>query len=157
LPSKRDIEKMKHLNIEGYAYFVTTNVQNKQKVFLDTKLADIVISALFFLRDKGYYRLCSFVVMPDHLHIIILPQKNKSISQIMHSLKSYTAKKINDLLGLSGKVWQDGFYERVIRSEDDLREKAGYIENNPVRKKLVEEPESYLYSSAHCREMMDYF
>jgi REP element-mobilizing transposase RayT len=151
------VKKLKHINLEGHAYFVTTNAQHKQKIFLDTRIADIVMSALFFLRDKGYYRLYSFVIMPDHLHMIILPQKNKTLSQIMHSLKSYTAKKIIDLLGRSGKVWQDGFYERVIRREDDLREKAGYIENNPVRKKLVEEPESYSYSSAHCREMMDYF
>jgi REP element-mobilizing transposase RayT len=75
----------------------------------------------------------------------------------MHSLKSYTAKKINNLLGRSGKIWQDGFYERIIRNEDDLREKAIYIENNPVRERLVEEPEKYFYSSARYREKMDYF
>lgn len=151
------MNKLKHIHLEGYAYFVTTNVQHKQNIFLNSKIADMVLSALFFLRDKGYYRIYCFVIMPDHLHMIILPLKSRTLSEIMHSLKSYTAKKINDLLGRSGKVWQDGYYERVIRSEDDLREKAAYIENNPVRKKLVEEPESYLYSSAHCREMMDYF
>jgi REP element-mobilizing transposase RayT len=151
------VKKIKHINLEGYAYFVTANVHHKQKIFLNAKIADMVLSALFFLRDKSYYRFYSFIIMPDHLHLLILPEKNKTLSQIMHSLKSYTAKKINDLLGRSGKVWQDGFYERVMRNEDDLREKASYIENNPVRKKLVEHPETYLYSSAHCREKMDYF
>ena len=136
---------------------MTTNVCRRQKTFLNSQIADIVLSALFFLRDKGYYQLYSFVIMPEHLHLIILPQNKKTLSQIMHSLKSYTAKKINSLLGRSGKIWQDGFYERIIRNEDDLREKATYIENNPLRKNLVEEPEKYFYSSAHHREKMDYF
>ncbi len=143
--------------MEGYAYFVTTNVYQRQKIFSNSKIADIVLSAIFFLKEKGYYRLYSLVIMPEHLHLIILPQNKKTVSQIMHSLKSYSAKKINNILGRSGKIWQDGFYERIIRNENDLREKAGYVENNPVRKKLVEEPEKYFYSSAHNREKMDYF
>ncbi len=143
--------------MEGYAYFVTTNVYQRQKIFSNSKIADIVLSAIFFLKEKGYYRLYSLVIMPEHLHLIILPQNKKTVSQIMHSLKSYTAKKINNILGRGGKIWQDGSYERIIRNQEDLREKATYIENNPVRKNLVEEPEKYLYSSAHYREKMDYF
>ncbi len=156
-PANKIVKKLKHINLEGYAYFVTTNIYHRQKIFSNSPIADIVLSALFFLRDKGYYRLYSFVIMPEHLHLIILPQNKKTVSQIMHSLKSYTAKKINNLLGRSEKIWQAGFYERIIRNQDDLREKAIYIENNPVRKKLAEEPEKYFYSSAHNRERMDYF
>ena len=156
-PANKIVKKLKHINLEGYAYFVTTNVYHRQKLFSNSKIADIVLAALFFLREKGYYRLYSFVIMPEHLHLIILPQNKKTVSQIMHSLKSYTAKKINSLLGRDGKIWQDGFYERIIRSENDLSEKANYIENNPLRKKLVEESEKYFYSSAHNREKMDYF
>jgi len=151
------VKKLQHINVEGYAYFVTTNVYHGEKIFSNPKIVNIVLSAIFFLKEKGYFRLYSFVVMPEHLHLIILPQNKKTLSQIMHSLKSYTAKKINNLLGQSGKIWQDGFYERIIRSEGDLREKTTYIENNPVRKKLVEAPEKYFYSSAHHRERMDYF
>jgi REP element-mobilizing transposase RayT len=151
------VTKLEHINLEGYAYFVTTNVYHRQKIFSNPKIGDIVLSAIFFLRDKGYYRLYSFVIMPEHLHLIILPQNKRTVSQIMHRLKSYTAKKINNLLGRSGKIWQDGFYERIIRSQDDLREKATYMENNPVRKNLVAEPEEYSYSSGHNREKMDYF
>jgi putative transposase len=73
----------------------------------------------------------------------------------MHSLKSYTAKRINSLLGRKGRIWQDGFYERVIRNEYDLTEKARYVEGNPVRKGLVDEPQRYLYSSACHRDRMD--
>jgi REP element-mobilizing transposase RayT len=151
------VETLRHIHLEGHAYFVTTNVYNRQKLFSNPQIPGIVLSALFFLREEGYYRLYSFVIMPDHLHIIMLPQESKTVSQIMHSLKTYTAKIINDLLGRSGKVWQDGFCERIIRTESDLREKASYIETNPVRAKLVDSPETYLFSSAHCREKMDYF
>jgi REP element-mobilizing transposase RayT len=151
------VESLRHIHLEGHAYFVTTNVYKKQKLFSNPQIADTALSALFFLREETYYRLHSFLIMPDHLHMIIIPQESKTVSQIMHSLKSYTAKKINDLLGRKGKVWQDGFYERIIRTEDDLREKASYLETNPVRAKLVEDPETYLFSSAHCTEKMHYF
>jgi REP element-mobilizing transposase RayT len=156
-PANRIVKRLKHINIEGYAYFVTTNIYHRQKIFSNPEIANIVLSAIFFLKEKGYYRIYSFVIMPEHLHLIILPQNKKTVSQIMHSLKSYTAKKINNLLGRSGKIWQDGFYERIIRNENDLREKAIYIENNPVRERLVEEPEKYFYSSTRYREKMDYF
>ena len=105
--------KLKHIELEGHAYFVTTNVYHAEKILSDPRVADIVLSAIFFLRGKEDLRLYAFVIMSDHLHLIILPQGGKTVSQIMHSLKSYTAKKINRLLGRSGKVWQDGFYERV--------------------------------------------
>jgi REP element-mobilizing transposase RayT len=156
-PANRIVKRLKHINIEGYAYFVTTNIYHRQKIFSNPEIANIVLSAIFFLKEKGYYRIYSFVIMPEHLHLIILPQNKKTVSQIMHSLKSYTAKKINNLLGRSGKIWQDGFYERIIRNENDLREKAIYIENNPVRERLVEEPEKYFYSSTRYSEKMDYF
>ena len=149
--------KLKHIELEGHAYFVTTNVYHAEKILSDPRVADIVLSAIFFLRGKEDLRLYAFVIMSDHLHLIILPQGGKTVSQIMHSLKSYTAKKINRLLGRSGKVWQDGFYERVIRNEADLTEKARYVEGNPVRKGLVDEPQEYVYSSAHHRGRMDYF
>ena len=147
--------KLKHIQLEGYAYFVTTNVYGGQTLLSEPKVADILLDAIFFLRAKRYFRLYSFVIMPDHLHLIILPQCKRTISQVMHSLKSYTAKKINNLLKRKGKIWQDGFYERIIRNEDDLREKARYIEGNPVRKGLVDEPQEYIYSSAHNRDRMD--
>jgi REP element-mobilizing transposase RayT len=136
---------------------VTTNLCGGQRTLADPRIADIVLSAIFFLQQKEYFRLYSFVIMPDHLHLIILPHGKRTVSEIMHSLKSYTAKKINSLLGREGKIWQDGFYERIIRNEDDLREKARYVEGNPVRKGLVEEPQEYVYSSAYHRDRMDRF
>lgn len=72
-PTNKTVKKLKHINLEGYAYFITTNAYQRQKIFSNPKIADLVLSAIFFLKEKGYYRIYSFVIMPEHLHLIILP------------------------------------------------------------------------------------
>jgi len=84
--------------------------------------------------------------MPDHVHAILTPQPTEagtdwSVSQIVHSLKGYSAHKIDEHRQRKGSVWQRGFYERVIRSEADLRQKVQYVWENPLRAGLVWEPD----------------
>lgn len=86
--------------------------------------------------------------MPTHFHGIFLTSNKGTISEIMRDLKGYTAKQINEWHNrINISFWQDGFYDHVIRNQKDLEEKLNYIHYNPVRAKLVEEPEEYLYSS----------
>lgn len=68
-----------------------------------------------------------------------------SLSEILYSIKSYSAHQINRLLGRTGALWQDESFDRLIRSETDLAGKWTYIRNNPVKKGLVESVEEYPY------------
>jgi hypothetical protein len=67
----------------------------------------------------------------------------------MHSLKSYTANRLNRLLGTNGPVWQQSFFDRVIRDEVQLETAVRYIHENPIAAQLVSVPSEYAYSSAH--------
>jgi len=90
-------------------------------------------------------------VMPNHVHSLIEMVKGYSLGGILHSWKSYTAKKANWILGRSGQFWDEDYYDRYIRDDDHLRIAIGYIEQNPVKSRLVTDATQWKYSSARRR------
>ena len=134
---------------------VTTNTANREPIFANNKAVDIVMEAILFGRKQQWYYLLAFVIMPDHLHLVIIP-KDKNISECMKSIKGFTAKKINEVLGREGAIWQSGFYDYILNSEDMILTRIRYIEENPVRKGLVINPEEYKYSSSGYRGKTDF-
>ena len=100
------------------------------------------------LRANGRkYKLYAAVVMPDHVHLICLPlaDENGSISipEIMRTVKSESAHRINKALGRTGRVWQDESFDHVLRGNESFEEKLEYIRQNPVRRGLAERAEEY--------------
>jgi REP element-mobilizing transposase RayT len=87
---------LKRLNLKSYPSFVTTKTINNYSFFNNPENAEILISTLYFGRKNNWFSLIAFVVMSDHLHLIIIPQK-KNISQAMHSIKSFSSKAINKI------------------------------------------------------------
>jgi len=89
------------------------------------------------------------VVMPDHVHLIFVPQINQaamevySLAEIMDAIKGASAHRINKELGRKGKVWQTESFDRVLRSSESLDAKIAYVLENPVRKGLVSYPLEY--------------
>ncbi|MBI5844806.1 MAG: transposase [Deltaproteobacteria bacterium] len=96
------------------------------------EIARIVESALFYFNGERYF-LHSWVVMPNHVHVLVTPMGINIMSAIVHSWKSFTAKEANRLLGRKGVFWQEEYFDRVIRNETHFRAVVEYIEYNPVR------------------------
>jgi len=95
----------------------------------------------------GHFQLHHYAVMPNHVHLLVTPAV--PVSKLMHSLKRYTAREANRVLGLSGKpFWQDESYDRLVRDHSEFDRIARYIEWNPVRSGLAAVPEAYAWSSA---------
>jgi len=86
--------------------------------------------------DGDRYALDSFVVMPNHVHVLVRPHEAHSLSEILHSWKSFSAKEINKLRERSGAVWQDENYDRMVRDFAELERYRDYIKENPVTAKL---------------------
>jgi len=86
--------------------------------------------------DGDRYALDSFVVMPNHVHVLVRPHEAHSLSEILHSWKSFSAKEINKLRERSGAVWQDENYDRMVRDFAELERYRDYIKENPVAAKL---------------------
>ncbi len=140
---------LKRITVKDNCYFVTTNTHDGRPLFADPKLAEVVIQAIHFLRASDRMYVFGWVLMPDHLHLILMPRGEYTLPRIMHSIKSYSAQEINKALGWEGKVWQDNYYEHGIRNRQDLDARLRYTLENPVRAGSVENTEDYPYSSVH--------
>jgi len=100
-------------------------------------------------RDHGTrYDLFAWVVMPNHVHALVLPSPTIQISKIVQSWKGYSAYAINQHLGRQGKLWQRDYYDRYMRNVRHFRAAIEYIEMNPVKAGLVAAPQQYRWSSA---------
>lgn len=85
------------------------------------------------------------MIMSDHIHAVVQLGNNQTLASVMHSLKSFTAKKINALRGEISSIWQSGYYDRGVRGEEALNEIIRYCYVNPVRKGLVKSASDYPY------------
>lgn len=101
--------------------------------------------------DGERYRLIAWVVMPNHVHVLIEVIPGVRLGDIVHSWKSYTAKVANKLLGRSGQFWQIEYFDRYMRDAVHLDNTIKYIEYNPVRARLCASEEQWPYSSAGVR------
>jgi REP element-mobilizing transposase RayT len=113
----------------------------------DPRIARLVEDAFFYF-DGIRYHLLAWVIMPNHLHVLIGIKPGFPLAGVLHSWKSFTAKRANRILGRTGPFWQAEFFDRYIRDEKHLEEAIHYIHNNPVKAGLVAQPEDWPYSSA---------
>ncbi|HVS71652.1 MAG TPA: transposase [Phycisphaerae bacterium] len=74
--------------------------------------------------------------MPNHVHALLTPSVGYALSEILHSWKSFTAKKVNRLLGRTGEFWMPEYYDHLIRDEQDLAHHRDYILGNPEKANL---------------------
>ncbi len=102
-------------------------------------IAKIVADAIQFF-DNDRYRLHAWCVMPNHVHLIIEPLKDQSLSKIIHSLKSFTAKEVNKALDRSGEIWQSEYFDHIIRTEDEYRHCVEYVFTNSDKAGLRDWP-----------------
>ena len=93
---------------------------------------EIVVGAMDYF-DKQRYVLGDGVLMPNHVHVLLAPQKGYDLSSILHSWKSYTSKEINTLLGSKGTFWMDENHDHLVRSVEQLRHYQRYIAQNPIK------------------------
>jgi REP element-mobilizing transposase RayT len=109
-----------------------------------------MIAEAIVFGDSTRYRLHAWVIMPNHVHIVVEPLRE--LAAIMHWLKGRTARKANRILGRTDQTfWQDESYDHWIRNATEYQKVVGYVENNPVRAGLVEKAEDWRWSSAWGR------
>jgi putative DNA methylase len=99
---------------------------------------------------RNWYRLHGWVVVPNHVHIVMTPQH--AFSEIMRWLKWTTARRANQILGRRAMAfWQDEYFDHWIRDQQDFERIVQYVERNPVAAGLVESAEQWPWSSANER------
>ena len=117
-----------------YAYFVSTQTIGRESLFQVERWARLMLSTLNHYDGPGY-KLHAYVIMPDHLHLLITPIESveKSV-QLIKGGFSFRAKKE---LEWNGEIWQPGFTDHRIRDEEDWKRHLVYIRSNPIEARLV--------------------
>jgi putative transposase len=145
----------KHRTKPGETYFVTTDTWERRKVFHKGIAAELVEVKLFEYRDKGRYYVHSYVVMPEHLHVILTPGHTTTLEQTIGLIKGGSSFEIGKALRMRFPVWHEGFTEHGIRDEEDYETHVRYIESNPVKAGLVREPKDYPHCSLNGKYRLD--
>ena len=97
----------------------------------------------------NFYRLHAWIVMANHVHLLVSP--NAAPARFLQSIKGYTAREANRVLGRTGEpFWQAESYDHWIRDVGEFERVKAYIENNPVRAGLVQSPGEFRWSSAYA-------
>jgi REP element-mobilizing transposase RayT len=130
--------RLPHFERPWGKYAVAFSTHNRRQLIPPER--DIVLQSVLHAHTHGHYELYAACVMPDHVHLLFEPQiKNTDsgkpvfweLSEILQPIKSSTAHRINKTSGTNGRVWEKESFDRLIRSESDLREKFEYICRNP--------------------------
>jgi putative transposase len=117
------------------------------------EIAQLVVEALQYFVERQYL-LDEWVVMPNHVHAMLWPMPNYTLSEILRSRKRQTARDANIILGRTGQdFWQHESYDHWIRNDEEKFRIRRYIRNNPVIAKLCKSAEEWPWGSAHVRRL----
>lgn len=160
-------------DILNHCYFITIAVAERHPILADKRVATIIVETLGWLQDQGTVRLMGFVVMPDHVHVafVLEPSESRagarsygglsseapraasglrpSLASVRRRFKSYTARRINDLLDRKEALWQAGYHDHLIRDRKDFEARLSYMHGNPIRKGLAQFEHEYEFSTAN--------
>ncbi len=132
----------------GNVYLLTTTTLGREPFFADAANVAVLVDALRFVERAGISHSLAWVVMPDHLHWLMELQTG-TLAECMSLLKSRSSRLLNQQLGRRGALWQHGYHDHAVRTDESLHEKARYIMAKPVRAGLACGVGEYPY--AWCR------
>jgi len=135
----------KRLTSHG-TFFISTQTHERRRLFQIDTNCELLFETLQHYRREGHYKLHAFVIMPDHIHLLLTTQ-GTTLERAMQLIKGGYSRKIEAKLS----VWQKGFTDRRMRDEADFLAHKGYIHHNPVRAHLCQRPEDYHWSSAYLQ------
>ncbi len=142
--------RLPHFERPWAKYAIT--IATRQHRILSEAARAVVMESILRWKDQRF-ALFAACVMPDHVHLLIEPMVERhgddgtsvffSLGKILHTIKSFTANRINKIEKTTGAVWERESFDRVIRSESDLREKFEYVTSNPWKSNVIAPGKDY--------------
>ena len=137
--------RLRRIEDRDRIFFVTTNLARKVAPLIP-KESDLILAAIEKQRLNADFLLFGYVVMPTHVHLLFSPQ-NQNLIQIMRDMKSKTGYAIAQRRIVAGPIWQERYFDTIIRRVRDFWQELEYIHCNLVEAGLVENPEDWRWSS----------
>ena len=145
LPKRRHLRRLTEVFIEPARFLVTVTPIDRQRVLQDAELATATIKAPREARLSHSWQVGLFVIMPDHVHFFCRAvNEGRTLSTFVGAFKGVSTREAWQL-GRSGRLWQRGFHDHLLRSPESYARKCEYVRMNPVRAGLCEGPEDWPY------------
>jgi REP-associated tyrosine transposase len=129
-------------------YFVTFTTWQRRRLFVVESYARLFLKTLYGYKKQGRFQLHEFVVMPEHVHLILTPATDITLERAMQFIKGGYSHAVGVEFKRKGDVWQRGFTDHRIRDPEDFEGRRNYIHQNPVERKLIEIAADYHDCSA---------
>ncbi|MBN2257916.1 MAG: transposase [Anaerolineaceae bacterium] len=146
----------RRLYLPAQAVFITSNTHQHKRIFSAYDNINLLIHVMENVKSIHPFELLAYTIMPDHIHLLIqTPEDTPTYSPVIHSIKrnfSFEYKKLHRITR-SISIWQDRFYDHVIRDDNDFNNHLDYIHYNPVNHRFVQDPLDWKWSS--FRNWMD--
>src|ERR1700722_17375681 len=124
--------RLPHVRSEGATCFVTWRVHRGQPGLSDVERDCVVAAVRHF--DDNRYTLHAYVVMNDHVHVLVQMASERRLEDIVSTWKSFTTNRMQRDFGRSGAVWQDEYFDRAVRDDGEYGQKRDCILNNPQKR-----------------------
>jgi len=156
-----EMSNYKRLFLEGHSYYLTVVTHERNPILVEN--IELLRKSFRVSKQKYDYSIEAIVVMPEHFHVILTPEKSTDYPHIIRTIKQYFTKhcerKYYEHIEQSMSrhkegyklIWQKKYYEHTIRDKKDFYEKLNYVYNNPIKHGYVEKIEDWEYSSYHYR------
>jgi putative transposase len=133
-------------------FFVISRTAGGRSLFQTERMANLFIDVLRSYMRSRKIVIHDFVVMPNHVHILMTLPGEVSLEKAMQLIKGSFSFRTNKELGFRGEIWQRGFSDVRIVDEQSFEEHRAYIDNNPVKAGLANSAEEYIFGSAYLRK-----
>jgi putative transposase len=126
-------------------FFATTKTSIGKRLLQSERNAELLIEVLRSLVAEHKFKLHDFVIMPDHVHLLVEVDGDMTIEKAMQFIKGRFSHRLTQEFGHKGEVWQRGFTEVQALNQQDFESHRGYIAENPVKAGLAASTEEYPY------------
>ena len=141
------MEKIPRIYIEGSVYYVTSRGDNEEVIFKDSRDFRTYIELFKKYKEQFGCRVFSFILLPNHVHLLIEPREGCTVSRIMHALNSNYTKYFNSRYGRKGHLLQERAKITILEKSGYLPGVSAYIHKNPCKLGFADDPGAYEFSS----------
>ncbi len=139
--------RLPRLNLPGIPQHVVQRGNNRQVCFFAEQDYTVYLSKLKEYSQKYKVAVHSYILMTNHVHLLLTPEEGDSVSRLIQSLGRYYVRYVNQTYGRSGTLWEGRYKSTLVDSDNYFLTVSRYIELNPVRANMVEHPVEYPWSS----------
>lgn len=140
----------------GAVYHVGARINNKEMLLKSPEIKSLFLAVVKRAKKKYMFQLTNFVVMENHIHMIIKPGEKENLSRIMQWILSVFAVLCNKKMGRTGHLWGERFFSKIIRTVCEYARVFEYIDDNPLKAGLVTNDGVWRYSGKYHRLINKY-